>query len=86
MVVLKTKTDLLNVVQEIEHKIQEELAQEKESHVVDIQNVKSHMASVIEGLEREKKELQAEKEDLAAKLQATTKKFIQADATIKVFG
>lgn len=52
----------------------------------DVQNLKTHMAFVIEGLERENEVLSAEKEDLAAKLQATEKKFFQDDAAVKVFG
>lgn len=37
-------------------------------------------------MEWEKEELQKEKEDLAAKLQATEKKFIQADVVVRVLG
>lgn len=36
LVVLETKTDLLNAAQEVEQKLREELAQEKESHVGDV--------------------------------------------------
>lgn len=53
--------------------------------MVDVQNVTTYMAFDIERLEREKKELRKEKEDLAAKLRATEKKFIQVDVAVKVF-
>lgn len=86
LAVLKTKTDLLNAAQDIEQQLREELAKEKENHVVDVQNVKTHIAADIDRLEWEKEELQKEKEDLAGKLQATEKKFIQADVVVRVLG
>lgn len=61
MAVLKTKTDLLNAAQDVELKLREEFVKEKESHVVDVQNVTTNMAADIKRLEWEKEELQKRK-------------------------
>lgn len=54
LAVLVKKTDLLNAAKEIERGLQEELTKEKESHVVDVQNVTTHVAADIKKLKKEK--------------------------------
>lgn len=86
LVVLKTKTYLLNAAQDIERRLREQLAKEKESYVVDVQNVTTHMAADIERHQLEKEALLKEKEDLAYRLQATERKFLKVNVAVKVFG
>lgn len=84
--VVKRKTDLLNAGQVVERELREELAKEKESHVVDIQNVIAHMAADVERLEKEKEELAKQKEELPARLRVEEDKFTKVNTVVKVFG
>lgn len=79
LAVPEKKADLLNAAQVLEAQLREELEREKESHMVDIQNVTSYMDADVEKLQKENKHL-------AATLWVAESNFAKADAVVKVFG
>lgn len=69
----------MNAAQVLDRELQEEVAKEKGSHVVDVQNITTHMAVDMERLEKEK-------EELPARIRVMESQFAKADGAVKVFG